>query len=93
LRALPDHVVLSQVPLSRFIKVPKRHSYAEWLRRLGYQSVDFVVCEERATLIWLSQMAAFELHPSLSLTKRIDRPTALVFDLDPGALTLMDWAR
>lgn len=47
--------------------------------------VDFIVCEERATLIWLSQMAAFELHPSLSLTKRIDRPTALVFDLDPGA--------
>src|SRR5258708_6678126 len=38
-RALPDHVVLSQVPLSRFLKVPKRHSYAEWLRRLGYQSV------------------------------------------------------
>ena len=47
--------------------------------------VDFVVCEERATLIWLCQMAAFELHPSLSLTKKVERPTALVFDLDPGA--------
>ena len=62
----------------------------KWIRTFPIEfgsagRVDFVVCEERATLIWLSQMAAFELHPSLSLTKRIDRPTALVFDLDPGA--------
>jgi len=58
-RALPDHVVLSQVPLSRFIKVPKRHSYAEWLRRLGYQSVDFVVCDMSSHVV-----AAIELQPT-----------------------------
>lgn len=58
-RALPDHVVLSQVPLSRFIKVPKRHSYAEWLRRLGYQSVDFVVCDMTSHVV-----AAIELQPT-----------------------------
>jgi len=62
----------------------------KWIRTFPIEfgsagRVDFVICEERATLIWLSQMAAFELHPSLSQTKRIDRPTALVFDLDPGA--------
>ena len=60
-RALPDHVVLSQVPLSRFIKVPKRHSYAEWLRRLGYQSVDFVVCDMSSHVV-----AAIELQPTAS---------------------------
>ena len=58
-RALPDHVVLSQVPLSRFIKVPKRHSYAEWLRRLGYQSVDFIVCDMSSHVV-----AAIELQPT-----------------------------
>ena len=58
-RALPDHVVLSQVPLSRFIKVPKRHSYAEWLRRLGYQSVDFVVCDMSSQVV-----AVIELQPT-----------------------------
>ncbi|HKW82594.1 MAG TPA: DUF2726 domain-containing protein [Burkholderiaceae bacterium] len=58
-RALPDHVVLSQVPLSRFLKVPKRHSYAEWLRRLGYQSVDFVVCDMSSHVV-----AAIELQPT-----------------------------
>jgi bifunctional non-homologous end joining protein LigD len=47
--------------------------------------LDFVVADERATLIWLAQLAAFELHPSLSLAKRPQRPTMVVFDLDPGA--------
>jgi len=56
-RALPDHLILPQVPLARFIKVPKRNSYAEWLRRLGYQSVDFVVCDMSSHVI-----AAIELH-------------------------------
>jgi hypothetical protein len=30
-RALPEHMILAQVPLARFLKVPTRHSYAEWL--------------------------------------------------------------
>jgi bifunctional non-homologous end joining protein LigD len=44
----------------------------------------FVVCNDRATLVWLAQLAALELHPSLSLAKDVDRPTAVAFDLDPG---------
>jgi bifunctional non-homologous end joining protein LigD len=47
--------------------------------------LDFVVCEDRATLVWLAQLAAFELHPSLSLARAPKRPTSMVFDLDPGA--------
>jgi bifunctional non-homologous end joining protein LigD len=47
--------------------------------------IDFVVCDDRATLIWLAQLAALELHPSLSLADEPERPTVLAFDLDPGA--------
>ncbi|HYP56380.1 MAG TPA: non-homologous end-joining DNA ligase [Solirubrobacterales bacterium] len=47
-------------------------------------TIDFCVCEDRATLIWVAQLAAIELHPSLSLAADIDRPTVLAFDLDPG---------
>jgi bifunctional non-homologous end joining protein LigD len=47
--------------------------------------IDFCVCEDRATLVWMAQLAAIELHPSLSLAKTPDRPTVLAFDLDPGA--------
>ncbi len=47
--------------------------------------IDFVVCDDLATLVWLAQLAALELHPSLSLAARPERPTVLAFDLDPGA--------
>jgi bifunctional non-homologous end joining protein LigD len=46
--------------------------------------IDFCVCENRPTLVWMAQLAAIELHPSLSLGKDIEQPTVLVFDLDPG---------
>jgi len=46
--------------------------------------IDFCVCDSLPTLIWMAQLAAIELHPSLSLSRAPKRPTALVFDLDPG---------
>jgi Protein of unknown function (DUF2726) len=45
LRAFPDHLILAQVPLSRFLRVPTRYSHAEWLRRVGQLCVDLVVCD------------------------------------------------
>ena len=47
--------------------------------------LDFIVCDDRATLIWLAQLAALELHPSLSHAEDPDLPTVIAFDLDPGA--------
>ena len=49
--ALPEYMVLSQVPLSRFIKVGTRYSYAEWLRRVGNQCADLVVCNRSSKVL------------------------------------------
>jgi bifunctional non-homologous end joining protein LigD len=46
--------------------------------------IDFCVCDGLPTLVWMAQLASIELHPSLSLTRAPNRPTVLVFDLDPG---------
>ncbi len=46
--------------------------------------IDFCVCDGLPTLIWMAQLAAIELHPSLSLARAPTRPTVLAFDLDPG---------
>jgi len=46
--------------------------------------IDFVVCDDLATLTWLAQLAAIELHPSLAKVEDVQRPTVLAFDLDPG---------
>jgi len=63
----------------------------EWVKTATVEAgpragdIDFCVCEDRPTLVWMAQLAAIELHPSLSLAQAPDRPTVLAFDLDPGA--------
>lgn len=49
-KALPECLIFAQVPLARFIRVPRRHSYAEWLTRVGHLSADFLICD-RASLV------------------------------------------
>lgn len=62
----------------------------EWVRTASVWAgsrageIEFTLVEERATLVWLAQLAALELHPSLSLAAAIERPTVLALDLDPG---------
>lgn len=56
--ALPGYLVLTQVPLARFVAVPKRNSYAEWMRRIGSQCVDFVICDVTSQVL-----AVVEVRP------------------------------
>lgn len=44
-RALPGYLVLAQVPLSRFISVPRRHAYIDWVQRVGLLSADLLLCD------------------------------------------------
>src|SRR4051794_38544519 len=48
------------------------------------RTIDFVLCNDLPTLVWLANLADLELHTSLSLAKNIQQPTTLAFDLDPG---------
>jgi bifunctional non-homologous end joining protein LigD len=56
----------------------------EWIRREQVGKIEYIVCDELPTLVWLANMADLELHPSLSLVDDIDRPAVMAFDLDPG---------
>src|SRR3954470_16543967 len=53
--------------------------------RLASKSITFCLCQDAATLAWLSNLADIELHTSLARVPDVDRPTILAFDLDPGA--------
>jgi bifunctional non-homologous end joining protein LigD len=46
--------------------------------------VHYILANDLPTLVWLANLAAIELHPSLALAKDITCPTMMVFDLDPG---------
>jgi bifunctional non-homologous end joining protein LigD len=47
------------------------------------RDVDFVVCDDLATLRWLGNQAALELHPAPVRVDRLERPDLLVVDIDP----------
>jgi bifunctional non-homologous end joining protein LigD len=48
------------------------------------RTIHYVLADDLATLVWLANLAALELHPSLALASEITCPTVMVFDLDPG---------
>jgi bifunctional non-homologous end joining protein LigD len=48
------------------------------------RTVHYILADDLPTLVWLANLAAIELHPSLALAKEITCPTMMVFDLDPG---------
>jgi bifunctional non-homologous end joining protein LigD len=48
------------------------------------RTVHYILADDLPTLVWLANLAAIELHPSLALAKDVTCPTMMVFDLDPG---------
>ena len=50
----------------------------------NHRTVHYILANDLPTLVWLANLAAIELHPSLALAKDITCPTMMVFDLDPG---------
>jgi hypothetical protein len=55
-KALPDHIVLAQVQVSRVLGVKKGSKFNEWNNRIDRMSYDFVVCGKDSTVL-----AAIEL--------------------------------
>ncbi len=56
----------------------------DWIQTARIGSVNYTLAQDRSTLIWLANLADVELHTSLAFAQRPERPTMLVFDLDPG---------
>ncbi len=48
------------------------------------RNVNYILANDLSTMVWMANLAAIELHPSLSLAQEIESPTMMVFDLDPG---------
>jgi bifunctional non-homologous end joining protein LigD len=61
----------------------------EWIRTVRIpapsagRDVDFVVCGDRATLMWLGNQAVLEFHPAPVRVDTLERPDLLVVDIDP----------
>lgn len=64
-KALPEHIVLAQVQVSRVLGVKKGSSFNEWNNRINRLSYDFVICSKDSTVL-----AAVELDDKSHESKR-----------------------
>lgn len=61
-----------------------------WVKRFavprseGGEDIRYVLCNDRATLIWATNLGDIEKHVFLAHAPDLNRPTSIVFDLDPG---------
>jgi bifunctional non-homologous end joining protein LigD len=69
-----------QCPKHRPPWIPVQPVWSEGNRR----NVDFCVCNDLPTLVWLGNLADLEFHTNLSLAEDVFTPTMMVYDLDPG---------
>ncbi len=60
----------------------------DWVRTVTVPAerkpIDYLLVEDLPAIVWLANLAALELHTPLARAEAIERPTMLVFDLDPG---------
>ena len=57
------------------------------------KAINYILVQNTATLLWLANQAAIELHTWLSLHTKPEHPDWIVFDIDPGTDTDFDDAR
>jgi bifunctional non-homologous end joining protein LigD len=53
-------------------------------RRSREASIRYILVNDLPTLVWISNLANLEIHPFLHRAPKLEKPTAIVFDLDPG---------
>ena len=56
----------------------------DWVETARVGEIDYTLAQDRATLVWLANLADIELHTSLSRAREPEQPTMVAFDLDPG---------
>ena len=88
---LLPHLVDRPVTLARFPEGVQRYGWYQtqcrgpaWIRRRRIGTQDYCLVGDVAALLWAANAGAIELHPLLSRGEAVARPTAVVFDLDPG---------
>ncbi|MDB6136350.1 MAG: hypothetical protein JWM59_4593 [Verrucomicrobiales bacterium] len=72
----------------------------DWVERFtatrsgGEAVTDYILCNDRATLLWATNLGDIEKHVLPARVPDLDCPTSMVFDLDPGEpATLLDCCR
>jgi bifunctional non-homologous end joining protein LigD len=63
----------------RWVKTFRRYS------ETAEREINYVICDDLDTLLWLANLASLEIHMTLSKADSFEKPDLVVFDLDPRA--------
>lgn len=85
-RALPNRLVLAQVPLARFISVPTRHSYSDWLTRVGRLTVDLLVCDKSSRVV-----AVVDIRAAAQSPRSVRRHERMAQVLQAAGVRVLQW--
>lgn len=85
--AAPGLLVLAQVPLSRFLRVPTRHSYAEWVQRVGCLSADLLVCDTGSRVL-----AVIDIQPASQSERARKRHERMARVLKAAGISVYVWS-
>jgi hypothetical protein len=86
--ALPEHIVLAQVQLSRVLGVKKGFNFHQWNNRINRMSLDFVVCLKDSTVV-----AAIELDDRThEKASRVEADAKKKKALSAAGVALVRWS-
>ncbi len=54
------------------------------------KEIDYIICNDKATLAYLNNLGCIELNPWHSTTKKPDKPDYMIFDIDPSDKNTFD---
>lgn len=59
----------------------------DWIDSIGIQHseevINYIIANDEATIVWLANLAALEVHPMQMTKDKMDHPDHFIFDLDP----------
>lgn len=55
----------------------------QWIERVNYGNKNWILLNEPATLVWVANQGALELHLPFNLYFRENKPQEIIIDLDP----------
>ncbi|HEX6227590.1 MAG TPA: non-homologous end-joining DNA ligase [Chryseolinea sp.] len=65
-------------------KAPSWVDHAQLYSESAEKNIDYIVCNNRATLLYLNNLGCIEINPWNSRLKKLDHPDYLVMDIDPA---------
>lgn len=67
-----------------------------WVKKYDVRSesndkmINYIVCNNKATLLYIANLGSIEINPWNSTTKKIDHPTYMIIDIDPSPKNTFD---